>query len=114
MDGGAKIAEDLAALPLRMTGFTQKSISSQLPDGTFSGICFTRLAWLIMTGHFREREASRLSPSLQQPHTLDVYQTPTPPPPSPLRPPHKPTRISQHPRRYKRHRTRNPQTHPKT
>src|SRR5260370_12594650 len=35
MDGGAKIAEDLAALPLRMTGFTQKSISSQLPVPSF-------------------------------------------------------------------------------
>src|SRR5260370_33829125 len=31
MDGGAKSAEDLAALPLRMTGFTQKSISSHVP-----------------------------------------------------------------------------------
>src|SRR5713101_8219692 len=34
-------------------------------DGTFSDICFTRLAWLIMTGHFRERETSRLSPSVE-------------------------------------------------
>src|ERR1700737_2891653 len=33
-------------------------------DGTFSDICFARLAWLIMTGHFRERETSRLSPSV--------------------------------------------------
>src|SRR5260370_37366172 len=36
MDGGAKIAEDLAALPLRMTGFTQKSISSHVPVGMFT------------------------------------------------------------------------------
>jgi len=35
MDGGAKIAEDLAALPLRMTGFTQKSISSHVPFPDF-------------------------------------------------------------------------------
>src|SRR5258708_6141528 len=33
-------------------------------DGTFSDICFTRLAWLIMTGHFGERETPRLSPSV--------------------------------------------------
>src|SRR5258708_39425755 len=31
-------------------------------DGTFSDIWFTRLAWLIITGHFRERKTSRLSP----------------------------------------------------
>jgi hypothetical protein len=35
-------------------------------DGTFSDICFASLAWLIMTGHFRERETSRLSPSVQE------------------------------------------------
>src|SRR6266849_3942412 len=29
-----------------------------------SDICFTRLAWLIMTGHFRERATSRPSPSV--------------------------------------------------
>src|SRR6266851_5370282 len=33
-------------------------------DGTFSDICFTRLAWLTMTVHFRERETSRLSHSV--------------------------------------------------
>jgi hypothetical protein len=31
MDGGAKIAKDLAALPPHMAGFTQKSISSHVP-----------------------------------------------------------------------------------
>src|SRR5260370_4103772 len=31
-------------------------------DGTFSEICLTRLVWLIMIGHFRERETSRLPP----------------------------------------------------
>jgi hypothetical protein len=35
MDGGAKIAEDFAALPLRMAGFTQKSISSHVPVPRF-------------------------------------------------------------------------------
>ena len=45
------------------------SISSHVPDGTFSDICFTRLAWLIMTGHFRETETSRLSP-FPCPHLL--------------------------------------------
>lgn len=32
--------------------------------GRFPDICLTRLAWLIMIGHFRVRETSRLSRSV--------------------------------------------------
>jgi hypothetical protein len=39
-----------------------KNVGNSGTDGTFSDICFTGLAWLIMTGHFRERETSRLPP----------------------------------------------------
>src|SRR5260370_8936619 len=55
MDGGAKIAEDLAALPLRMTGFTQKSISSHVPVPAF-------------------QEAIRLNPSSPEAH-LELGKT---------------------------------------